>query len=270
MKLAFSTLGCLQWTLEHIAEFSALAGYDGVELRVHSDGVHMFENASVEDAKHIGKMFIEQGTRIFSLKTYCKFGSHVQDELIANQNKLLALLELASAVDARYLRVFAGLFAKHKDERQAVQDVIKYLTPCAKRADELGITIGIETHDDWTKRLNMLVEVVNGIGKGVGIVWDFANVFFASNIDIITQYAIIGKHVVYCHVKDAIRTPDGKIKPVAFGTGQAPIHEFVEIIKKDGRDIYLSCEHEKMWHPELSEPEEEFPSYLQQMRQLLK
>ena len=269
MKLAFSTLGCPKWALERIAEFAGTSGYDGVELRVHANGVHMFENASIDDARRISKIFIERGTRIFSLKTYCNFGSHIQDELVANQNKLHALLALASAMDVRYVRVFAGLFSKHKDEKSAVHDVVRYLTPCAKRAKELGITIGIETHDDWAKRLNLLVEVVNGIGTGTGIVWDFVNVFFASNIDVATQYVTIGEYVVYCHVKDAVRTSEGKVKPVAFGTGSAPVRELVEVLKKDNKDIYLSCESEKMWHPELPEPEEEFPSYLKQMRQLL-
>jgi len=47
-----------------------------------------------------------------------------------------------------------------------------------------------------------------------------------------------------------------------------PIGEVVRVLAEHGYDGYLSFEWEKMWHPELAEPETAFPRFVEHMRSL--
>ena len=75
MKLAFTTLGCPEWSLEQIAEFAGANGFEGVELRTSPDGNHLSDEAAVEEAARIGELFRSKGTRPFSLMAYSRIAS---------------------------------------------------------------------------------------------------------------------------------------------------------------------------------------------------
>jgi sugar phosphate isomerase/epimerase len=267
MKLAFSTLGCPKWSLERIADFAAASGFDGVELRTSRDGVHLSEGAPVEEAVRIGELFRRRGTRIFSLKAYSQFGSAKPEELAANREILLHVIDLAKAVGANFIRTFAGAFRPAKSLDQAIADAGEALAPCAKKARGLGIALGVETHDDWCDAANIRA-LQEKVGGGLGAVWDFANAVEATGATAARQYAELGPSILYCHVKDAVRSADGKWRYVPVGTGEMPVREVARLLKADGRDLFLSFEHEKMWIPELPEPEEAFPAYIRFMRSL--
>jgi len=53
------------------------------------------------------------------------------------------------------------------------------------------------------------------------------------------------------------------------GQGQLPLAEAIALLRQQGYTGWLVFEHEKRWHPELLEPEEIFPAYVQWVRQLI-
>ena len=57
-----------------------------------------------------------------------------------------------------------------------------------------------------------------------------------------------------------VRTPDG--------TRGGKLWTFVKLMTERGYDGYYSLEWEKMWHPEIEEPEVAFPQYVEYMRKL--
>jgi len=54
VKTSFTTLGCPGWSLEQIAKNAQAFGYQGVELRTHTDGNHFSPDAPVEEALRAG------------------------------------------------------------------------------------------------------------------------------------------------------------------------------------------------------------------------
>jgi sugar phosphate isomerase/epimerase len=269
MKLAFSTLGCPDWSVEQIAEFAGAQGFDGVELRTNDDGNHFSPDASVEEAAKVRELFESQGTRVCSLMAYTRFGSTDAAELAVNREKLLKILDLAKAIGAGFVRTFAGEFGETKTKEQAISEAAEYLAPCAARAREIGVELGVETHDDWCDAANIKALQAAVGGGGLGCVWDFANAVGRTSKSIPEQYAELKGSIVYCHVKDTVKGDDGKSRYVPVGSGDMPIKEVVETLKADGQDLFLSFEHEKKWHPELPDPEEAFPAYIEYMRSLL-
>ena len=268
MKLAFSTLGCPDWSIEKIAEFAGAQGFDGVELRTHDDGNHFSTGASVEEAAKVGELFRSKGSQVFSLMCYTRFSSADPAELAANRDKLLGILDLAKSVGAGFVRTFAGDFGGKKTKEQAINEAAEYLAPCAARGRELGVELGVETHDAWCDAANIRA-LQDAVGGGLGAVWDFVNAVGSTGKSAVEQYADLKGTVLYCHVKDKAPGPDGKSVYVPVGTGRMPVKEAVDILKADGQDLFLSFEHEKKWHPELPEPEEAFPAYIEYMRGIL-
>ncbi len=268
MKLGFSTLGCPDWSIERTAEFAGQGGFDGVELRTHDDGNHFHPEASVEDAAKVRELFESKGTRVFSLMAYTRFGSTDAAELAANRDALLKILDLAKAIGAGFVRTFAGEFGDTKTKEQAISEAAEYLAPCAAKARDIGVDLGVETHDDWCDAANIKA-LQAAVGGGLGCVWDFANAVGRTSKSIPEQYAELKGTIVYCHVKDTVKGDDGKSKYVPVGTGDMPVKEVVETLTADSQDLFLSFEHEKKWHPELPDPEAAFPAYMEYMRGLL-
>ena len=268
MKLGFSTLGCPDWTIEEIAEFAGANGFDGVELRTREDGRHFMPDASIAQAREVGELFKESGSRVFSLLSYVRFGSTDPEELTANRETLLHVLDLADAAGADFVRVFAGQFGDTKTRAQALADAAEHLVPCCAKARQVGVRIAVETHDDWCDPVNIRA-LQERAGDGFGVVWDFANAIRVTGKDVHEQFDGLRDSILYCHVKDWARAPDGKQHYVPVGTGEAPVKEVVRILKENDLDVFLSFEHEKMWHPELPDPEEALPAYVKFMRSIL-
>jgi len=268
MKLAFTTLGCPDWSLEQIAEFAGANGFKGVELRTSPDGNHLSDEAPVEEAARIGELFASKGTRPFSLMAYTRFSATDEAERAANRDKLLHVIDLAKAAGADFIRTFAGQFGGNKTREQAITDAAEYIAPCAAKAREVGVRLGVETHDDWCDASNIRA-LQDAVGGGLGAVWDFANAVHATGKGAQEQFADLGETVLYCHVKDTVATEDGKHRYVPVGTGEMPVREVVEVLKANGLDPFMSFEHEKKWHPELPEPDGAFPAYAEYMRSLV-
>ena len=267
MKLAFSTLGCPNWSLEQIASFAGKHGFDGVELRTNEDGNHFSPAASVEEARKVGELFKSKGTRVFALMAYTRFGATDPQELAANRDRLLHVLDLAKAAGAEYIRTFVGKITEGKSREQALGQAAEYVAPCARKAREIGVSLGIETHDDWCDAANIKA-LQKLAGAGLGCVWDFANAVESTGKGAAEQFKSLKGTILYCHVKDSVKEADGKSRYVPVGTGRMPVREVVEILRKEKLDLFLSFEHEKKWHPELPEPEVAFPAYVAFMRGL--
>ena len=59
---------------------------------------------------------------------------------------------------------------------------------------------------------------------------------------------------------------DGKIQYVFLGQGEVPIFEAIDALSKGGYKGYYSFEWEKLWHPEIAEPELAIADYAKVMR----
>jgi sugar phosphate isomerase/epimerase len=67
-------------------------------------------------------------------------------------------------------------------------------------------------------------------------------------------YAKLKKYIRHTHIKDAKLNGD-KLEYTLLGQGDVPIFEAIDILSKDNYKGYYSFEWEKLWHPEIAEPE---------------
>jgi sugar phosphate isomerase/epimerase len=96
--------------------------------------------------------------------------------------------------------------------------------------------------------------------SNVGLVWDFANMWTITKEPPAEAYRLLKKYIHHVHVKDA-KQEDGKLKYVRLGQGDVPVAEAIGALARDGYKGFYSYEWEKLWHPELEEPENVLADY---------
>lgn len=269
MKLGFTTLGCPDWTVQEIATRAAELGYDGVELRTHEDGNHLSPDANAARAAEVKRIFEDAGSRVFSLMAYPRFAVSDAAKRQESVDLTRRVIDLAVGVGAGHVRVFGGTLEEGADRSEVLKTVAETIRPVCKHADESGIGLAIETHDDWCSGevIKTLVEATGS--SALGVVWDFANVVTGGAGTLDDSYAALGKYVKYCHTKDAVKAEDGKWTYCIPGDGEIGVAHAVELLRGGGFDGFLSFEWEKKWHPELAPPEEAFPAYVKNMKGIL-
>jgi sugar phosphate isomerase/epimerase len=87
-----------------------------------------------------------------------------------------------------------------------------------------------------------------------GLVWDTVNMWTVTKEAPADMYKRIKKYIRHTHIKDARLVAD-KIEYTLMGKGASPIFETIDILSNAGYKGYYSFEWEKLWHPELAEPE---------------
>jgi sugar phosphate isomerase/epimerase len=73
-------------------------------------------------------------------------------------------------------------------------------------------------------------------------------------------YPKLKKYIRHSHIKD-LTLQNGKIAYTLLGKGEAPIFEGIDLLVKDNYKGYFSFEWEKLWHPEIAEPETAIADY---------
>ncbi|MGD0093848.1 MAG: sugar phosphate isomerase/epimerase family protein [Planctomycetota bacterium] len=269
MKVSFTTLGCPDWTLEQIAQNAKAYGYDGVELRTHTDGNHFSPDASVEEAKRVGQLFRDTGVPVVSVMGYCSFAFTDDAQVAKNQELMRKLLVIAEAMEAPFVRTFAGRIPDGANQDEMVLKVAHALKPLAAEAAKRKVRIGLETHDDWCAgdRVLKLARSVKNM-DGFGIVYDIYNAFSSGIEPWNVTYRKVRPHICYCHLKDGYKGLDGKEHLVMLGAGAMPVERMLKRFRKDGYEGYFSFEWEKKWHPELEPAERTFPQFSQKVKAL--
>lgn len=266
MKVSFTTLGCPDWGIDQIIENGKAFGYDGVELRVREDGRHFSPESSLDEARATGQKFRDGGIPTMSMMGYSTF-AHTDPAQVEENVKLLdRLVDLAEAFEAPYVRTFAGKIPEGADRAAMIEQIGLAIKSVAAKAADKGITIGLETHDDWCAG-DTVMKVVSVIdSKGFGVVYDIFNAFHSGIEPWRVTYDKVKDHICYCHVKDGYTGMDGKSIYVLTGAGDLPVNDIVAAFKADGFDSFFSFEWEKMWHPELEEPERSLPHFAHKIR----
>ena len=100
----------------------------------------------------------------------------------------------------------------------------------------------------------------------VGLVWDISNMWTITKESPAQAYQKLKKYIRHTHIKDA-KLVDGKLQYTLLGQGDVPIFEAIDVLAKDRYKGFYSFEWEKMWHPEIAEPEIALADYPKKMKQ---
>ncbi len=265
MKFGLSTLGCPDWTLERVAEAAADYGYEGIELRI-LDGEVITPALVRANQERLLSVFAGSGPRIVGLGTSVRMSMADPKERAEQERTLGEFIDLARELGVPMVRIFGGRISDGDDEAGAVDHVVESLSRCAPAAERAGITIALETHDDFSRSAVVAAALARVKSSSVGALWDTHHPYRMGE-NLAEVWANLANRLVHVHLKDAQRRPDGGWNLVLLGKGEVPCREILRALVLRGYRGYVVAEWEKKWHPEIPAPEVAFPQHIAKMKE---
>ena len=273
IPIAFSTLGCPAWDWKKILDFAHGHGFSAIELRGLEGNMDLPTHA-IFAADRIEQTKNE--IHAADLRIACVSSSaNLYYEDPAKREKELGdarrFIDLASALGAPYVRVFGGKSATDKnpvpdDETKA--RVASGLRELGKYSGPRGVTVIIESHDHFTSSAT-LKDVLHSAGSDhVGLLWDAHHTFATSNEDPEFTVKELGSWIRHTHLKDSTGSGEDR-KYVLTGRGNVPVQRQIAALQKIDYKGFYCFEWEKVWHPDLLDPEIAIADYARVVGQCL-
>ncbi|UOF89500.1 sugar phosphate isomerase/epimerase [Fodinisporobacter ferrooxydans] len=264
MKIAYSNLACPEWSMEEVMTNAVKYGYDGVELRL-LDGEVIRPDIAASARRNIVRLAKENGLDIVGIGASTRFAMSDAKERQQNVNDLLAYIELAAAMEVPIVRTFGGVFNKSNTDPQhhadCVQRVADSLNQVVSRAEELGIDVLLETHDEFSSSYLVKDALKQVSSDRIGALWDTHHPYRMGET-VEETYENLKDRLRHVHLKDAKRNGDGW-DLVLFGLGEVPVQQVVKKLQQVGYNRYLTVEWERKWHPEIAEAHLAIPQHIE-------
>ena len=269
LPIGFSTLGCPAWDWLKILDFAKEHGFAAVELRGLQGSMDLPTRPefSPENIAKSKKDIASRGLHIACVSSSAEM--HDADPQKHQQQLADArrFIDLASALKAPYVRVFGNKIEGPRDE--VVERVGTSLGQLGAYAGPHGVTVLIESHGDFTDSATLKALLEKANSKHVGLLWDAHHTFVSGKEEPEFTVGQLGNYIHHTHLKDS--RPEGNdVHYVLTGQGTVPVRRQVEALVKIGYRGYYSFEWEKVWHPDIDEPEIAIADYAKVMAGYLK
>jgi sugar phosphate isomerase/epimerase len=273
VPMAFSTLGCPAWEWQKILGFAHDHGFKAIELRGLQGSMDLpanplFATDRIEQTK---KEIHAAGLKIACVSSSANLYFEDQakrDQQLADARRFI---DLASALGAPYVRVFGG---KAESDKNPVPDdatkkrVAGGLRELGQYAGPKGVTVIIESHDHFTSSAT-LKDVLQAAGSDhVALLWDAHHTFATSNEEPEFTVKQLGPWIRHTHLKDSVGSGEDR-KYVLTGRGNVPIERQIKALQSIGYKGFYCFEWEKVWHPDLLDPEIAIADYAHVVGQCL-
>ncbi|MEM4289052.1 MAG: sugar phosphate isomerase/epimerase family protein [Nitrososphaerota archaeon] len=257
MRLCFTTLAYPELTLAEVLERAVRMGFDGVEIRVAGDGVHLKPEAPLNPS-HL-QLIRSYSLPIPVLSSYLRLTDFYGGDREAATLLASNLLKLASELQAKFIRVYGG------EASQGFERMAEAYRSLASMAEDYGVELLVETHDDLAMLPN--IEGLLRISGDVRFLYDPANIIYAGWPHAEAFKLLRGK-IMHVHLKDFIISGGSRVftKP---GEGVVPLREIVYDLREAGYGGFISVEWERFWHRDLPSGDIMLPIYRDYLRGLI-
>ncbi len=269
-------------------------GYDGVEIRLIERETDLLSRPEFRPSELVSRRreLANAGFQVCGLASSVRF-----DDVNAGARKKQieigqAYVDLAAELGASFVRVFGDVLPEHADaavRQNAIENIAEGLTRLGEYAETIGPAILIETHGDFSDS-QVTQQTMQLVCCGeVGVLWDTHHPWRFCNEELPTTFDRLGQWVRHTHWKDSIVRPQLSKNEevhqaaqqahelmsghrhadyVLFGAGEFPVLECLRLLHHAGYDGWFSLEWEKMWHPEIEDPEIALPLFPGRIRTL--
>jgi sugar phosphate isomerase/epimerase len=273
VPLAFSTLGCPKWEWKKILDFAQQHGFAAIELRGLEGNLDLpahpvFAADRMEQTK--------KEIKAANLKIACVSSSanlYMDDP--TKRAKELAdarrFIDLASTLGSPCVRVFGGKAESDKNpapDAETKARVAAGLRELGTYAGPRNVTVIIESHDHFTASTTLKDVLTQAASEHVGLLWDAHHTFATSNEDPESTVKQLGPWIRHTHLKDSVGSGEDR-HYVLTGRGNVPVERQIKALEAIGYKGFYCFEWEKMWHPDIDEPEIAIADYARVVGQCL-
>jgi sugar phosphate isomerase/epimerase len=260
--LSFSTLGCPAWTFSKVLQHASANRYDGIEIRGIKGDLDLPNNPlfAASNIASTRREVEDKKLKIVNLGSSANMHFLDPKKRQSNLDDAKKYIDLAHQLDCPFIRVFPNDLPKDQDEKATIDAIINSLQELGNFARSSGVKVLLESHGKVIKS-NMLLHIMQEANHtNVGLVWDFFNMWSVTKEAPAEMYNQLKKYILHTHIKDAMLTEKGETYTL-LGEGNAPVKEALHALKSGGYTGYYSFEWEKLWHPEIQEPEIAIPHF---------
>jgi fatty-acyl-CoA synthase len=268
MKIAFSTIGCPDWSWVEISAMAKDLGFDGIEIRGLGQEIHAPKARPFTDEelpKTLERLQnLDLDLTCFSSGCCLKYANR-RLEILAEGYEYI---DLAARSGVPYVRILGD---QAPEVQGPVDDAVvaRALVSLADYAAWRNIVLLVETNGVYAEsaRLKALLETVNH--PAVGVLWDIHHPCRFFHETPAQTWANIGSFVRYVHVKDSVMV-DGKLRYRMLGHGDLPVFAALDLLNDNGYDGYVSLEWVKRWSRDIDDPAIVFPAFANSMKEYLR
>jgi sugar phosphate isomerase/epimerase len=270
--LSFSTLGCPDWPFDKIVHFAAENGYEGLEIRTIQRQMDLPQLAEFNSEKSVAatREFVkDKGIKIVNLGSSAALHHRDVAERKKNIDEAKRFIDLAEKLKCPYIRVFPNDFPKDQDRNATIELISTGLLELGNYAKGSDVTVLLESHGEVVKSDDLHTIMRAAEHKHVGLIWDIVNMWSVTRESPDLVYQKLKQYIRHTHIKD-MNFVNGKEQYTLLGKGETPIFEGIDALTKGGYKGYFSFEWEKLWHPEIAEPEIALAEYPKTMKEHFK
>lgn len=240
MNYAFTTFSCPDLSLDETLALAKRTGYAGVDPvlgKGHAHGIEIETDAAQRSA--IRERIIASGVAIRCLGTPERFADPATLE--ASLTGARRAIELAADIGSPLIHVFGGPIPQRVTRDDARERIIASLRALADHAAERGVTVCLETHDDWSAPEEN-VAIMRGVDHpAAGIVWDIMHPVRTGGATLEASFEMLQPWIRHVHIHDGSASPD-KREFTPIGTGDFDHRRVLELLRDAGYGGFLSGE----------------------------
>jgi sugar phosphate isomerase/epimerase len=265
--IGFSTLGCPKWPWPKILEQAAALGYASLEIRGIEGDMDLPKRpefaarrlAEVRKDLEAHELIV---TDLGASARLHERESRVREEQLDEARRFI---DLAHNLGARYIRVFPNDYLKDEPHDVTLARIGETLAELGWFAQGSGVGVLMESHGDLTDSKSLAAVMGRAErAPGTGLVWDTHHTVVEGKEAPADTWAAIGKWVHHTHIKDSVAQGADR-HYVLLGTGTVGVKAIVQALVAGGYRGLYNFEWEKVWHPDIDEPEVAFPQYAKTM-----
>lgn len=268
MKLAFSTLGCPDFSWTDIYSMAKDLGFDGIEIRGLGNEIFAVRAQPFTEAQlpNTIKKLSELRLEIPCLSSGCclKFAEKAKE----NQNEIIQYITLAAKLKTPYIRILADLEPQPQGDVDdgVVLEALKGLIPIA---EENNVTLLIETNGVYSDTARLAELIQNAASDSVAALWDVHHTYRFGGEKPGKTVQNLGASIKYIHIKDSVME-NGQIHYKMMGEGDLPIDDMMMALRSINYEGYISLEWVKRWAADLDDAAVVFPNFANYMSRYIR
>ncbi len=238
--LATMTSVCPDWSLDEVVAGMKRHGYKGLEPRVewgHASGIEA--GLSKAARAEVRRRFAGEGLAICCIATGARMAAE-EPERAAHVEDVRRYIELAADLGCGLLRTFGGRRDSSRELAAAVEHTAGGYRQVAAEAGAAGVTVLMETHDDWccSAPVRAVVEAVDH--PAVQVLWDVMHTQRMMETSE-ESFQALGPLTRHLHAHDG-RYVDGRLQVCGLGDGVIDHAGPVRLLEAAGYQGYFSVE----------------------------
>ena len=238
MKYAFMTFSTPELTLAEVLATAREYGYDGIEPRLDAGHRHGIEVAAgTAERAAIRRQVAESGIALACLATSLTYADPAKTAAMLQATH--ERIDLAGDLGVPVIRVFGGGLPAGVKREAAIALLISSLRSVADHAARRGVTLAMETHDDWCDPQHVAA-VMRGVNHpAVAVNWDIMHPVRTGVATIETSFAALRPWIRHLHLHDGL---GGDFAMVSIGTGIIDHRRAIELLLAMNYTGFLSGE----------------------------